>query len=269
MFTIGEFSLITRLSVKTLRYYHDEGILIPDYIDDDNKYRYYRQASVEHAMIITMLRDMDFPISDIRKILSGYSEDTELLEHLEKQLQKLKDKISQAKAAESSLEEIIISIKRIKMNIKHISFEVKEKELEDIIFAGNRFKGRYDEVGNAFKKVGRKAGRFICGSAMTLFYDCEYKETEADIEGGFPVRKSLKSNNDIDCRVLKGGKAVSIIHKGSYETLNQSYEKLFSYIENKKQKSISPSREIYLKGPGMIFKGNPENYLTEILVLIE
>ena len=269
MFTIGEFSLITRLSVKTLRYYHDEGILIPDYIDDDSNYRYYRQSSIEHALIITMLRDMDFSISEIREILSGYSEDTELLEHLEKQQIKLKQKIQQAKAVESSLEEIIISIRRIKMNIKHISFEVKEKEIEDIIFAGNRFKGKYNEVGNAFKKVGRKAGRLICGSAMTLFYDCEYKETDADIEGGFPVRKSFKSNNDIDCRVLKGGKAVTIIHKGSYETLNKSYEKLFSYIESKKYKTISPSREIYLKGPGMIFKGNPENYLTEIQVITE
>lgn len=269
MFTIGEFSLISRLSVKTLRYYHDEGILVPDYIDDDSGYRYYKQTSVERAMIITMLRDMDFSINGIREMLSGYTEDLELLEYFEKQQQKLKDKISQAKTAESSLDEIIKSIRRIKMNTKNINYEILEKQAEDIIFAGFRFKGKYNEVGSAFKKVGRKAGRFINGNGLTLYYDCEYKETEADIETGFPVSKSLKTNGGIDCRILKGGKAVTIIHKGPYESLNKSYERLFTFIEQKKYKSLSPSREVYLKGPGMIFKGNPENYLTEIQVLIE
>ena len=51
MFSIGEFSIISRLSVKALRYYHDEGILIPDYIDDETGYRYYRNASVEYLII--------------------------------------------------------------------------------------------------------------------------------------------------------------------------------------------------------------------------
>jgi effector-binding domain-containing protein len=32
---------------------------------------------------------------------------------------------------------------------------------------------------------------------------------------------------------------------------------------------VTPSREIYLKGPGMIFKGNPKNYLTEIQIFLE
>ena len=32
--------------------------------------------------------------------------------------------------------------------------------------------------------------------------------------------------------------------------------------------TLLPSREIYLKGPGMIFRGNPKNYLTEIQIMI-
>lgn len=67
---------------------------------------------------------------------------------------------------------------------------------------------------------------------------------------------------------LPGGKAVSLIHKGPYETISRSYEKVMAYIKEKGYTPKLPIREIYLKGPGMIFKGNPQNYLTEIQFLI-
>ena len=51
--------------------------------------------------------------------------------------------------------------------------------------------------------------------------------------------------------------------------LRNSYKKVFGYINQKGYKTTIPTREVYQKGPGMIFKGNPQNYLTEIQVLIE
>jgi len=215
-----------------------------------------------------MLRDMDFPINEIRDMLSGYSEDIELLDYFVRQRSALKEKISYIKAAELSLDDIIKSIRRMQMNTSHVTNEVQEKTIEDIIFAGFRFKGKYNEVGSAFKKVGRIAGRHISGSAMSLYYDHEYRETDADIEAGFPVSKTIKSE-DITCRVLQGGRAATIVHKGPYDNLGKSYSRLFAYIEDKKYKFLTPSREIYLKGPGMILKGNPDNYLTEIQVMID
>ena len=41
------------------------------------------------------------------------------------------------------------------------------------------------------------------------------------------------------------------------------------YIENHGLKCAQPPREIYIKGPGMIFKGNPKNYITEIQMVVE
>ena len=42
-----------------------------------------------------------------------------------------------------------------------------------------------------------------------------------------------------------------------------------AYLKQKGYKATAPSREIYLKGPGMIFRGNPKNYLTEIQMVVE
>ena len=102
----------------------------------------------------------------------------------------------------------------------------------------------------------------------SVYFDGEYKEEGADYETCLPVRKG-KDVEGISVRELTGGTCVSLIHKGPYDTLTESYKKLYAYINEKGYKTKLPSREVYLKGPGMIFKGNPKNYLTEIQIMIE
>ncbi len=52
MFSIGEFSKVTGLTVKTLRFYHEQGLLDPTHIDPETGYRYYGPAKVETARVI-------------------------------------------------------------------------------------------------------------------------------------------------------------------------------------------------------------------------
>jgi effector-binding domain-containing protein len=145
---------------------------------------------------------------------------------------------------------------------------VLEKNIDDMIFAGHRYTGRYQDLGSAFSTVGRAMGRFISGPAMSLDYDGEYMEDSADIEGGFPVSRKI-SRKGVESRVLKGGRAFTIMHYGPYETLGRSYTELFSYMNERKRKALVPCRVIYHRGPGMIFRGNPDRYITEIQIFAE
>ncbi|MEX2120445.1 MAG: MerR family DNA-binding transcriptional regulator [Pirellulales bacterium] len=43
-FSIGEFSKITGLTVKTLRFYHEQGLLVPSCVGEETGYRYGRQG---------------------------------------------------------------------------------------------------------------------------------------------------------------------------------------------------------------------------------
>jgi effector-binding domain-containing protein len=142
------------------------------------------------------------------------------------------------------------------------------KQIDDIIFAGYRFKGRYDEIGTALRKVTRAAGRHIAGKAMSLYYDSDYRERDADIEGGFPVSRQILGDG-INCRMIPGSQTAVIIHRGSYETIGSSYEKLLAFIKEQKLTPLIPTREIYLEGPGMFFRGNPDKYCTEIQILVQ
>jgi DNA-binding transcriptional MerR regulator len=67
--SIGEFARRSRLSVKALRLYDKRGVLIPARVDRDSGYRYYVVAQLEDARFITVLRQLDFPLATIKKLL--------------------------------------------------------------------------------------------------------------------------------------------------------------------------------------------------------
>ena len=147
-------------------------------------------------------------------------------------------------------------------------FDIEEKTVEPLLVAGVRMQGRYSDCSGGFSKIGRKLGPHINGKPLMLHYDSEYKETDADFELCMPVRQA-KDVEGISIRELPGGRCVSLLHKGPYEELGPAYEKIRAYIDDKGYPTVLPTREVYLKGPGMIFKGNPKKYLTEIQMFLD
>ena len=268
MFSIGPFSRITGLTVKTLRLYHEKGLLEPKLTDPQTGYRYYDSHSVEQARAVAYLRQMEFPLAEIREILESFERGGEILSFLEKQRQTIESRLAQLHQAAQSLDAVIQAEKDVRNMIRNIDLEIREKEVEPIEIAGLRWKGRYADTGSAFQKLGKLAGRHIAGKAMNLYYDMEYKEEDAEIESCFQVRQGTTESGKFSVRTLPGGSCVSILHKGPYDQLSRAYAALFDYVQKKGYQCLSPIREIYLKGPGLIFKGNPANYLTEIQVLV-
>jgi len=265
-FSIGEFSAITSLTIKSLRLYHEKGILIPSKIDEFTQYRYYDEKNIETAKSIKVLREFDFSLAEIRKILDDCDRNNNLLQQLQTKFSQIQDKIDKYQNISVSLENSIKIEKENRMNSGE-NFEIEEKEVETILIAGYRMKGKYSDIGEGFSILGKKFGRHANGKPLGLYYDGEYKEDDAVFEACFPIRKGTEEEN-ISVRELKGGQCAALIHKGPYETLSNSYAKIFSYVNEKGYKKILPTREVYLKGPGMIFKGNPKNYLTELQIFV-
>jgi DNA-binding transcriptional MerR regulator len=266
-FSIGEFSKITSMSIKTLRLYHDKKILIPAEVDEFTGYRYYGENNYETAKTIKILKEFDFSLAEIKDVLDECSDESDILTQLEEKLKQIENEIHRYKEISGSIRSIINYEKENKMKPEE-NFEIEEKKVETVLIAGHRMKGKYQDCGIGFKMLYKSIGRNANGKAMMLYYDGEYKEDDADFEPCIPVRKGNDAEG-ISVRELKGGNCVSLIHKGSYENLSDSYKKIFGYANKKGYKTMIPSREIYIKGPGMIFKGNPKNYLTEIQLMIE
>jgi DNA-binding transcriptional MerR regulator len=262
-YSIGEFSQVTGLSVKTLRFYHEKGILLPSSVDESTGYRYYDAAKVEKARVIMRLRQMEFSIEDIAAVLGQCDDEADILNYLARQKQFLQQRMQEDRDIVRSLGEIIAREQEARRLVEAGSFAVQEKTIAPMLVAGYRMKGRYQEAGDGFARLGKAVGRYISGKALCLYYDGEYREEDANFEPCFPVRKAVSAEG-ITFRELPGGRCLTLVHQGPYDQLGRSYAKILKHRDRQKGEVILPTREVYLKGPGMIFKGNPKRYLTEI-----
>lgn len=70
MMTVSQASKITGVSIRTLRYYDDIGLLVPSGRTDSG-YRYYDEAALEKLRQILLFRELDFPLEEIRRIIGS------------------------------------------------------------------------------------------------------------------------------------------------------------------------------------------------------
>lgn len=68
---IKEFSKLCGVSVRTLHYYDEIGLLKPAFVDEQNGYRFYDEKSLERIQEILFYRELDFPLKSISEIISS------------------------------------------------------------------------------------------------------------------------------------------------------------------------------------------------------
>ncbi len=104
--SIGTFSRITHLSVKTLRHYHDCGLLAPATVDPDSGYRYYSTAQVPTAQTIRRFRDLEMPIEGVKAVLAAPDPDTRQ-QLIAAHLRRMEEQLSRTQEAVVSLRELV------------------------------------------------------------------------------------------------------------------------------------------------------------------
>ncbi|MBU0954146.1 MAG: MerR family transcriptional regulator [Spirochaetes bacterium] len=267
MLTISEFSAASRLTVKTLRMYHEEGILVPEKIEPSSGYRYYGDAAWQRAQSLCLLRELGFSHRELKEIVQDCHDDCDLQQHLAKRLSAVKQELVHMRGVHDRLAVYLDTAKEHTMKVNNT---IQLKEVPETIICGIRFKGAYDEIGKYFGILFKKAGRYMRGPAMALYYDSEYRDSDADIEAAIVVSKIPQLDDDsISCRILPAQKVLSLLHYGPYDQLGKTYRRLFEARSERNLASLVPSRELYLKGPGMILPRKPEKFVTEIQIPVQ
>lgn len=265
MYKISEFSKITSLSVKALRYYDEETILTPAWRDPETGYRYYSEEDFTKAQRILLLRSLDFSIAEIRDVLENCRDDSDLTCYLEEKRTRVENQILVEKAL----------IKKMNLYIKpkdreeiSMNYQIEVKDIPDVTVAAIRYRGKYDEVGKHIGKLYKAVKDQKAGAPIQCYHDEEYREADADLELCLPTKKLIR-HPDVEGKKLPAIRAICITHVGSYSKLNLAYKAIFDYAREHSLTCVTPSREVYLKGPGMIFKGNEDSYITEIIVPVQ
>ncbi|MCE1247700.1 MAG: MerR family transcriptional regulator [Firmicutes bacterium] len=295
MFRIGDFSRLSYVSIKALRYYDELGLLKPERVDSSTGYRYYTAGQLPLLNRIVALKDLGFTLDQIKLLLSGKISAEQIKSilnakrsEIERQITMEQEKLLRVEARLKLIEGEMSFFSDIDVVVKRIEAQkvigIREKVNECYapadfmpeIYGQNLIEreilDRYPGVVMIFEKLCRiilaKGGKLIPPATIT-YYDTEYKETDIDMEASIPVSGFDYDEDKIKTYILPAVKqAACLIHHGTYDTLIKSYDILMKWIEQNEYQIVGPVRESYIQLVG--FGASTEkDCITEIQFPVE
>ena len=267
MLKIGDFSKLSRVSIRMLRHYDDIGLLKPAEIDDFTGYRYYREDQLFIVARITALKDMGFALADIVRILEIYDDKEKLDGFLTARQNEL---AQQAKEMEYKLMLLDTARKRLRKEQK-MSFDVTVKTIPERYAATVRMVvPHYEDEGMAWSMMGECKEPLVPDDpcyAIAEFLDDEFKEENVEIIVSMAVKGRHQDTEHVKFKVLSAVKVASCVIKGSYDQMGEAYATVASWIKGNGYKMNGPMFNIYHVGP--VQTQNPNEYVTEACFPVE
>lgn len=266
MFRIGEFSRLTQVSVRMLRYYDQNGLLEPAETDRFTNYRLYSTEQIPVLNKIIFLRDSGFNVAEIAAALRQWDDGfiTSVLDDKHREIE-AEIRISQGKLAK--IQQAKKDIQQEKIAI-HYNFSIKSIPGCQV-FSLRRVVPDYYAEGDLWKEMSAFAARHNIASpsqTFTIYHDPEYKETDVDIEVCAPVSQSREDAEGFTFRCTEPVPIMaSTMVYGSFENIAGAYLAFAGWLQEHNQYRIGRhSRQIVHRGPWN--EENPDRYLTEIQV---
>ena len=204
MLRIGEFSKLSRVSLRMLRHYDEIGLLKPAEIDRFTDYRYYREDQLPTVCRITALKDMGFALADIVKILEVYDDKARLSEYFAERERELR---AQADDVARRLRLLDTARKRLRKEDK-MSYNVTVKTIPERYAATvHAVIPSYEDEGTMWATLcGETAGMNLIPANPCLcaacFLDGEYKECDVEVEISKTVKGEYKDTEHVRFKTL-------------------------------------------------------------------
>lgn len=149
-----------------------------------------------------------------------------------------------------------------------MNYKVRVKEVESIRVAYIKYHGKVENANKIFPTVFKSIKGNKNGPPFFKYLNFDKESKVGDIELSVPTLENPTSDNVL-IKILPPVKVLSTVHKGSYETIFNAYKAIEDYALEENIVLSPVFKEIFIKGPGMILKGNPKNYITEIQFVIK
>ncbi|MEV6281470.1 MerR family transcriptional regulator [Kribbella sp. NPDC051770] len=244
--TIGEFSRLTHLSVKTLHHYHDIDLLAPALVDPSSGYRRYEIAQVPTAQLIRRLRELQMPLAQVRAVIDApdiATRDEAVRLHL---VQMERELVRTQQAVASLRSMLTLAPTELPVEYRFVpafrAYGVRERVHRDDISAWCE---------NVFTRLGALAGRYGISAVPGAAYSDEFFADEAgEVTAFLPVAPDQPADESVDLIDLPAGLFAVALHRGSFEELDRAYGALGSHVAEFCEIAPGPVRELYVVGPG-------------------
>ena len=240
MYKIGELSKLCSLPVKTLRYYDEIGLLVPDEIDQFTGYRYYSASKLSTCYRIIALKALGFSLEEIKASLAARSDD-EVLRLIETHSEKLKSSIIDTESKLKKLE----TLKEIITEGEKKMFDLIIKNSDDIHVAcvRNIYKSK-DAAYFELKRLRSAIPATITGkSEVIINYETEYSDSDFDFAVCVEINGRLPKGIGASEKSLRFDETASVICKA--EELQSAYRFVIEQVEALPAQITGPFYEIY------------------------
>lgn len=269
MFKIGEFSKLTQVSIRMLRYYDEMGLLKPSKIDPWTNYRMYSVEQIPLLNKIVYLRDSGFNIAEIVVILNTGT-DSFLLKQLENKYTEIEKNIQEEK---EKLKKIEISKKELfhKESDMHYNISIKSIPAYQVLSLRRVVPNYYyeGELWQELSAFARQTHADVSDETFSIFHDAEYKEEWVDIELCAIVKKAGKNKGDFIYRTVNPIPIMaSTMVYGEFSNIAGVYLAFADWLQkNSQYKMAGQTRQIVHRGAWN--EESPNEYLTEIQIPLE
>ena len=245
--TIGEFARVTHLSIKTLRYYHEVGLLAPVHVGQDTGYRYYSLDQVPTAQVILRLRDLDMPVPDVKAVLAA--QDASARNQLiTAHLARLEHQLSRAQSAVEALHDLLTR--------PASGSDIEHRTVADQPAIGIReIVDRRDVVswwhGALGELYGLAAARKLrpTGPSGGIFASDLYLHERGEALIFVPVDDDARPVGRVEPLVVPGAELAIAVHHGPLNTIDLTYGDLGTYAARHEIGVDGPLREYFLRSP--------------------
>jgi len=269
MFRIGDFSRLSFVTVKTLRYYDEIGLLKPVSVDRFTGYRYYSADQIPRLYYVVTLKNLGLTLEEITTFINdglnpGQMRDIFILKQAE-----LRRRVDEEKRRLEQVENMLVQIEQ---SGKMPDYQVVIKKIEPHLIASVRaILPAYGEIGGLYQELMQYVyghGGRPAGPSIYICHDAEFKETNPDIEAGIPIAAPIPEGGRVKVYELPGmDQAACITYKGPYEKLHDVYAFAMRWMESNGYRCTGSDREHYLTGPHETT--DPAEYVTELQFPVE
>lgn len=266
MLKIGDFSKLTRVSIKMLRHYDDLGLLKPAHVDPFTGYRYYAADQLPRLNRIIALKDMGFSLEQIAYLLDKNLTADQLRGMLQVKRMEVEQRLREEQERLGRIESRLL---QIEAETHNTAYDVVLREVASGIYATIRHTMDADyQLERLFDQAERYAAMHRARAAappLAIFYDAGYQESDSDVEIAIPLTAALPNGGGVIVREIPGTREMAcVVHTGCYSTLQHASNALLLWVGANGYEVAGPLREVYLRfGADQTGYSVPSAYLAK------
>lgn len=254
--TIGEFSRLTHLSVKTLHHYHDIGLLTPARIDPSSGYRRYETAQVRTAQLIRRLRELDMPLPQVRELVEAPDPDSRN-RVLQRHLEQMEAELVRTQQVVASLRSMLVPAGGLQVEYRTLPAftALAIRDHVDRSDIGPWCEASFPALYAAIER----AGGVPAGPGGATYADEFFTEDAGEVVAYVPFDRPVEA---FELARLPAGRFAIAVHEGDLVDFDRTYGALGSHVAEHGTGAPGPIREVYVVGPGDA--DDPALFRTEV-----